>query len=146
MIGVLMFAGCAPAASPLETLPPQATETAPPPEDTATPAKPAPTPALATLPPSAQPVPEETAAQELPPQSLLSQILADAAVRAGVSADTITVVQSEAIVWNDGSLGCPQPGFAYTQALVPGYHVILDAAGQKYDYHTSETRFILCEN
>jgi hypothetical protein len=30
-------------------------------------------------------------------------------------------------VWNDGSLGCPEPGMMYTQALVNGYWLIIEA-------------------
>ncbi|WP_418605475.1 hypothetical protein [Georgenia sp. SUBG003] len=38
------------------------------------------------------------------------------------------------MTWNDGSLGCPEPGTVYTQALVDGYHVVLEAGGERYDY------------
>ena len=30
---------------------------------------------------------------------------------------------------------CPQPGLLYTQALVPGYRIVLQAAGQTLNYH-----------
>jgi len=137
-----MVAACA----TLPAQPAPATLTPLSPESTATPARPTPSPALATLPPENQPVPVQTGIQELPPQSLLEAIIADLALRAGVSAEAIAVVSSEAIVWNDGSLGCPQPDVVYTQALVPGYQIILEAGGQKFDYHTSERNFVLCEN
>ena len=35
--------------------------------------------------------------------------------------DQVRVVQSEAVTWRDGSLGCPEPGRMYTQALIRGY-------------------------
>jgi hypothetical protein len=50
--------------------------------------------------------------------SLHPAILADAQRRSGVGADRIRVVHSEAVTWRDGSLGCPEPGRLYTQALI----------------------------
>ena len=49
------------------------------------------------------------------------------------------------MTWSDSSLGCPEPGLVYTQALVPGYHVILEQAGTQYDYHADRRgNFSLC--
>lgn len=80
------------------------------------------------------------------PTELLDSILKDLSGRTGAALDKIYVFQAQAIVWNDGSLGCPQPGVMYTQALVNGYRVILEIRAQKYDYHAAETGyFILCE-
>ena len=45
-----------------------------------------------------------------------------------------TVVRDEAVLWTDGSLGCPRPGVMYTQAEVPGYWVELEIAGRRFDY------------
>ena len=57
------------------------------------------------------------------------------------------MVSAEPKTWNDGSLGCPQPGQLYTQALVPGYQVILDANGKQMDYRATESGDVkLCEN
>ena len=61
--------------------------------------------------------------------------LADAGRRSGAPPDAIQVVSAARVVWRDGSLGCPQPDMAYTQALVPGYRVVLMARGQRLDYH-----------
>ena len=49
--------------------------------------------------------------------------------------------------WNDGSLGCPQPGQSYMQMIVDGFHVIVEAKARSYDYRT-DTRggVVLCEN
>jgi hypothetical protein len=47
--------------------------------------------------------------------------------------------------WSDGALGCPEPGQAYTQAIVDGYQVIIDHNGQSFDYHASASGFFkLC--
>jgi hypothetical protein len=65
----------------------------------------------------------------------------------GVQIEEIRVVTAEAVTWSDGSLGCPEEGQMYTQALVPGYRVVLDVAGEELAYHASETGdFRACAN
>lgn len=111
------------------------------PRPTAT-AKPTPslTPGLPTVSPGGTPVTGEV------PAGLLAEIIADAVTRSGVDEAAIVVVRGESVTWSDGSLGCPQPGMNYTQALVPGYWVVLDAAGTEYDYRASARGFFtLCE-
>ncbi len=71
------------------------------------------------------------------PDELLGTIAADLMKRTGVAPDRILVIQAQAITYNDGSLGCPQPGILYTQALVNGYWVVLEVDGVKYDYRAS---------
>ena len=51
------------------------------------------------------------------------------------------MVRAESAVWNDRSLGYPEPGMMYTQALVNGYWVMIDAAGQNCDFRVD---FRLC--
>jgi hypothetical protein len=69
----------------------------------------------------------------------------DLAVRLGVSADAITVVKSEPVTWSDGSLGCPQPGMSYTQAIVDGFQVVLSHEDRLFDYHAgAEGEPFLC--
>jgi len=81
------------------------------------------------------------------PTKLLGSILEDLSGRTGAAMEKISVIQAQSVVWNDGSLGCPQPGVMYTQALVPGFQVVLEAGSQRYDYHASETGyFTLCES
>ena len=62
---------------------------------------------------------------------------ADAARRTGETADSLQLIGAESVTWSDGSLGCPQPGMAYTQALVPGYRVRLRGLAGDLDYHAS---------
>jgi hypothetical protein len=81
------------------------------------------------------------------PEELLNRIRADLVGRTGLSSERLRITQAQAIIWNDGSLGCPQPDILYTQALVNGYWVVLDLDGIKYDYRASESGyFFLCEN
>jgi hypothetical protein len=64
------------------------------------------------------------------------QAMTDLSQRFGFSMDDIKLVSLLEVTWPDGSLGCPQPGMAYTQALVPGQQMILRVAGEEYYYHS----------
>ena len=79
------------------------------------------------------------------PLALLDAIIADLAKRLEISINEISVVQARAVEWNDGSLGCPQPGMMYIQVITPGFRVVLLAEDQIFDYHTdTKAQFILC--
>lgn len=62
---------------------------------------------------------------------------ADLATRLQVDAAAIELVDAQRVTWPDGSLGCPQPGGMYTQALVDGSKVVLATNGRTrvYIYH-----------
>ena len=79
------------------------------------------------------------------PQGILDPILKEAARLANVDRDQLVIARAESVVWNDGSLGCPEPGMMYTQALVNGYWVIIEAAGRTFDFRVgSGGSFRLC--
>jgi len=79
------------------------------------------------------------------PADLLETIIADAESRLATEA-ALSVLRAESVIWPDGSLGCPEPGMSYTQALVDGYWVVLNAGGQTLDYRVSARGgFKLCE-
>ncbi|MBW3666315.1 MAG: hypothetical protein KY394_01840 [Actinobacteria bacterium] len=72
---------------------------------------------------------------------------ADLATRLGVEESSIEVATAEAVTWSDGSLGCPQPGMFYTQALVEGSRVVLRHDDRFYDYHAgADDEPFLCES
>ena len=80
------------------------------------------------------------------PEQLTATIMADAAVQAPVDASDLNVLLAEFVIWSDGSLGCPQPGMVYTQALVEGYRVVLGFDGQTLDYRVNQNgAFIICD-
>ena len=70
-------------------------------------------------------------------QAMIETALADASRRTGRPRSEWSVVAAEAVTWRSGALGCPQPGMLYTDALVPGYRIVIEAAGQRLDYHAS---------
>jgi hypothetical protein len=55
---------------------------------------------------------------------------------AAASAD---LVVAGAVTWPDGALGCPEPGMFYTQMVVPGYQLVFEVDGKRYDYRMSAT-------
>lgn len=68
-------------------------------------------------------------------QGIVDQALADLADRLAIEVDQIEVLEANAVVWPDGSLGCPQPGMAYTQVQQEGYLIRLQVDKRVYDYH-----------
>jgi hypothetical protein len=66
------------------------------------------------------------------------QAMLDLSARVGANVDDIELVSLLEVTWRDGSLGCPEPGVAYTQSLVPGQQMILRVDGQEYHYHSGK--------
>lgn len=72
---------------------------------------------------------------------------ADLSTRLAVEESSIETVSTQQVTWSDGSLGCPQPGEFYTQALVEGSRIILEHDGRFYDYHAgADDEPFLCES
>lgn len=55
-----------------------------------------------------------------------------------LSADEITPVSMETVDWPDGCLGVHEEGLNCTQAITPGFRMILEANGREVEYHTNE--------
>jgi hypothetical protein len=81
--------------------------------------------------PSADPTKEDVEDGDGP----LAQAITDLAKETGVDPNEIDVVAHDPVTWRDGSLGCPEPGMMYTQALVEGYRIVLRVSGQQVSYH-----------
>lgn len=81
------------------------------------------------------------------PPVLIERAKADLAQRLSVSASQINAIEIKEAVWPDTSLGCPQPGIDYAQIPTPGYLVLLEVAGDAFEYHVElhgNTHY--CEN
>jgi len=73
--------------------------------------------------------------------------IADAAARFDVPESEVAVAGALRVVWSDGSLGCPEDGTMYTQALVDGYLLTLEVDGLRVDYHGADGQPpFLCED
>jgi hypothetical protein len=68
------------------------------------------------------------------PDAILAKAILEAAREASVAPLDVVIVSAEPQTWNDGSLGCPKPGLAYTQSIVEGYHVVVTAGDRTLDY------------
>jgi hypothetical protein len=100
--------------------------------------KPPETPALTATPKMSRP-------ESQVPEQVLRPILDEAAKLANVPPQQLVIVRADAVVWTDGSLGCPEPEMQYTQALVNGYWVLVSAAEQTYDFRVRlDGTFRLC--
>jgi hypothetical protein len=64
--------------------------------------------------------------------------VSDLAGRLGVPAESIEVLRVESVMWPDGSMGCPEPGMSYTQAVVPGQRIVLSQGDRVYVYHAAD--------
>ena len=81
------------------------------------------------------------------PAEIVDPIVADAAARLSVEPAAISIVSAVPETFSDGSLGCPEKGVMYTQALVDGYHVVVASGGTQLDYRGSVPgQFRLCKN
>ncbi|MBB6569964.1 hypothetical protein HPO96_08145 [Kribbella sandramycini] len=104
------------------------------PSDSSNPTSPTPSVPPVSTPPGAAAAPVE-------------QAKADLTKRLGIAETAVKVLGAEEVTWSDGSLGCPEPGMHYTQALVNGMRITLEADGKRYEYHSGGARPpFLCEN
>lgn len=96
--------------------------------------------------------PEETTTDPAPTQTgplddRSQAAVDDLAEQLGIDASAIEVGRLEEVTWTDGSIGCPEPGKHYTQALVPGARLILTVDGETYAYHGERDEpLFFCEN
>lgn len=135
------------AASPTTAASPQPTPAAPQATIAATPVPPPPNVTTLALPgPALQPPPAMVGEQAVLPNDLLTRLIDDLALRSSSDPAAISLVGAEAVIWNDGSLGCPQPGVAYPQVQIEGYRVLLRIGDRDYDYRVGRRgSFVLCE-
>lgn len=62
----------------------------------------------------------------------------------GIDAGRVTVVAVTARDFPDASLGCPQPGMAYPQVITPGFQVLVEADGRRFDVRVAGKRGRIC--
>ncbi len=67
---------------------------------------------------------------------VLEQIIKDANART-CRTDSLIVSESD-VIWGDSALGVAQEAFCYTQSLVPGYVITVEAGEIVLTYHTDK--------
>lgn len=97
-------------------------------------------------PPADTPEPTEPAEPTEPDEDpRVQEAIEDLAERQDTDPAAIQAGPLEAVTWSDGSLGCPEEGMGYTQALVDGYRLELTAQGEVFAYHgDAEGELFLC--
>jgi hypothetical protein len=73
-------------------------------------------------------------------QDLVRQAKEHLAQQLSIDVSQVVLVEARAVVWPDSSLGCPQPGMAYTQVQRDGLLIVLSAGGRTYEYHSGASR------
>lgn len=74
----------------------------------------------------------------------LKAAIIDLASSNDVDPSLIGVASLKEVEWASGALGCPEPGVAYTQAIVPGFQVLLVVGNVEHYYHTGHGAMLLC--
>jgi hypothetical protein len=91
--------------------------------------------------------PAPPAPAQAPPGDLVNGMAHDLAHRLGVKESALQIVSVQSVVWNDSSLGCPQPEHSYLPAQTPGLRVVFVHEGKPYQYHAAESgHFVYCEH
>ena len=82
---------------------------------------------------------EDSSSSHSPANLILAQQAAIAALSQSLNLPPgqITLISAEAVQWPDGCLGVQTLGVMCTQAIVPGYKIILEANGKQYEFHTN---------
>ena len=79
-------------------------------------------------------------------ETLVGHAVSDLATRLNIDSSKVETLSAQAMSWPDGSLGCPQPGLAYTQVMVDGALIELGVDGTTYSYHSGgSTAPFLCQ-
>jgi hypothetical protein len=90
-----------------------------------------------------QPV-EESLPPELPEdtESLVMLAKFDLTLKTGVDIEKIATKSIKETLFDDASLGVPEPGVTYEAVGTPGYIITLEAGGDLYEYHASGARVV----
>jgi hypothetical protein len=83
--------------------------------------------------PVIEPAPIEPAPAVLPAAGEARKTLAE---KLGLSPEQIDIIGAEEVEWPDPCLGVPEPDELCAMVITPGYRVILEAEGQRYELRT----------
>jgi len=72
------------------------------------------------------------------PPTVANAVLKDVAKRTGISTKQLKIVDYSQKTWRNGCLELPQPDEFCTQALVPGWRVVVSNGRQRWIYHTNK--------
>ena len=78
------------------------------------------------------------AAGSIPIPQEIAPVIAAIAKDLDVPATSLHVITVEPRDWPDSSLGCPRPDMLYAQVITPGYVILVEVSGERFEYHTDE--------
>lgn len=98
-------------------------------------------------------LPEEEALREIPAPGVpnSAEIVANNAVQKlandlGIDVGDVEIVSVQRVDWRDSSLGCPRPGQNYLMVITPGYHIMLEANGERHEFHSDmQSNMVKCQ-
>ena len=90
-------------------------------------------PASEPVVPAASPV-----AGSIPIPQAIAPVITAIAEDLDVPPSSLRVIAVEPRDWPDSSLGCPQPDMLYAQVITPGYLILVEVSGERFEYHTDE--------
>ncbi|MDZ7962124.1 MAG: hypothetical protein RMY34_30350 [Aulosira sp. DedQUE10] len=73
------------------------------------------------------------------PSPVVNAVQQDLSRRGVISTKKLEVIESSQKTWRNGCLELPQPEELCTQALVPGWRVVVSNSQRKWVYHTNQT-------
>lgn len=91
-------------------------------------------PATATTTTSAPASTTTSQLSNVPTETVLTAI-DDLAERLDVEPREVRLIESEEVVWDDASLGCPDPNVTYDTSTESGYRIVLNHGERAFDYH-----------
>jgi hypothetical protein len=86
--------------------------------------------------PAVEPAPVEPAPVLLPSAEEARKALAE---KLGLAPEQIEIIGTEEVEWPDPCLGVPEPDEMCAMVITPGYRVILEAEGKRYELRTDLT-------
>ena len=75
-------------------------------------------------------------------ESLVMLAKFDLTIKTGVDIEDIITKSIEENLFEDASLGVPDPGVTYDAMVTPGYIIMLEADGEMYQYHASGAKVV----
>ncbi|HYN89632.1 MAG TPA: hypothetical protein VER55_13950, partial [Ardenticatenaceae bacterium] len=103
------------------------------------------------LPPARDPDSEGTPVSVNPdveaPNAVTDAVREAAAREAGATEEDVTFILATPTEFPSSALGCPEPDTSYSDVIVPGYIVVVEVDGERYEFHTDATgrQLVLCE-
>ena len=66
----------------------------------------------------------------------------------GIPYAALTLLAFEPFEWSDASLGCAEPGQMYAEVVTPGFMMVFEYQGLRYEYHTDQdgSRTVKCRS